>query len=39
MIEKPTVDYQSGLFYAAHHGTDGFRLVYYQNLNLGVEIF
>ena len=39
MVEQPPPGYMGGLFQAARYGTAGFRLVYYQNLKLGVEIF
>ncbi len=39
MPERAPVGYMAGLFEWAQFGTSGFRLVYYQNMKLGVEIY
>ncbi len=38
-VEKPPVGYMGGLFQCMEYGKSGFRLVCYQDLKLGVEIF
>ncbi|MBI5832087.1 MAG: hypothetical protein HZB16_07235, partial [Armatimonadetes bacterium] len=37
--EKPPAGYMGGLFECMKYRNAGFRLVYYQNMKLGVEIF
>ena len=38
-VDKPPVGYMGGLFQCMQYMKSGFRLVYYQNMKLGVEIF
>ena len=39
MVEKPPIGYMGGLFEFMKYQSAGFRLVYYQNMKLGAEIF
>lgn len=38
-VEKPPVGYLGGLFQCMEYRKSGFRLVYYQDMRLGVEIY